>query len=265
MSKAAGTGQCQELRKLLSKYFNAGQQRIPKPVAHAEPPEDITWLGRTICWSRPRLVGIAIPALIVHVLWWSYMINNPSDFELFGDSSIADDSSMAAGVGDGVAGYWASITMVFGSIVAGATSVGGGAVAFPVFTLALEIPPLVARDFSMMIQAVGMISATFTILYQQIVVDWRAIIWCTFGGTISCPIALWLIAPYVPAPVVKMGFVSTWFAFSMALYLLNRKEDRRTFTIIHRRHFTSSHRIILFVAGLVGGVLTGLSGSGMDI
>ena len=35
------------------------------------------------------------------------------------------------------------------------TSEGGGAVAFPVMTLALEIPPAVARDFSLMIQSCG--------------------------------------------------------------------------------------------------------------
>ena len=36
------------------------------------------------------------------------------------------------------------------------TSEGGGAVAFPVMTLALGIPPAVARDFSLMIQSCGM-------------------------------------------------------------------------------------------------------------
>ena len=35
------------------------------------------------------------------------------------------------------------------------TSEGGGAVAFPVMTLALHINPQVARDFSLMIQACG--------------------------------------------------------------------------------------------------------------
>ena len=35
------------------------------------------------------------------------------------------------------------------------TSEGGGAVAFPVMTLALNIPPPVARDFSLMIQSCG--------------------------------------------------------------------------------------------------------------
>ena len=35
------------------------------------------------------------------------------------------------------------------------TSEGGGAVAFPVMTLALGIKPTVARDFSLMIQSCG--------------------------------------------------------------------------------------------------------------
>ena len=35
------------------------------------------------------------------------------------------------------------------------TSEGGGAVAFPVMTLALNISPGVARDFSLMIQSCG--------------------------------------------------------------------------------------------------------------
>ena len=37
----------------------------------------------------------------------------------------------------------------------GMTSEGGGAVAFPVMTLALHITPAVARDFSLMIQSCG--------------------------------------------------------------------------------------------------------------
>ena len=122
------------------------------------------WLSKQIVWERPRWAGIAIPAFFVHLFWWSYMINNHELFSLFGggtgDGSLAGYSS--------VAGYWASITMVFGSLVAGATSVGGGAVAFPVMTLVLDVAPAVARDFSMMIQTVGMVAATFTILYQQV-------------------------------------------------------------------------------------------------
>lgn len=47
------------------------------------------------------------------------------------------------------------VTMLLGSFVAGITSEGSGAVAFPVMTLALHLNPQVARDFSIMIQSVG--------------------------------------------------------------------------------------------------------------
>jgi len=55
-----------------------------------------------------------------------------------------------------------SFTMIFGSMVAGATSEGGGAVAFPVMTLALKVPPSVARDFSLMCQSFGKANPLFT-------------------------------------------------------------------------------------------------------
>ncbi|KAI6226112.1 hypothetical protein M3Y99_01327500 [Aphelenchoides fujianensis] len=45
------------------------------------------------------------------------------------------------------------VTMIFGA--SGATSEGGGAVAFPVMTLLLHIEPRIARDFSLMIQSCG--------------------------------------------------------------------------------------------------------------
>ena len=50
--------------------------------------------------------------------------------------------------------------MCLGSFIAGATSEGGGAIAYPVMTLGpWKIAPLIARDFSLMIQSVGMIAA----------------------------------------------------------------------------------------------------------
>jgi len=46
------------------------------------------------------------------------------------------------------------------------TSEGGGAVAYPVMTLAFNIKPSVARDFSLIIQSCGMTAAAFTILFM---------------------------------------------------------------------------------------------------
>ena len=55
-----------------------------------------------------------------------------------------------SGQWDRVSGHWqATLTMIFGSFVAGSTPQGGGAVAFPVFTKVLEVPPPVARSFSL--------------------------------------------------------------------------------------------------------------------
>jgi hypothetical protein len=70
------------------------------------------------------------------VVWWCLAIKHDY-FALFPDR------------------YVLSLTMIFGAIVGGATSEGGGAIAFPVMTLALGIRPSVARDFSIMIQSCG--------------------------------------------------------------------------------------------------------------
>jgi len=45
--------------------------------------------------------------------------------------------------------------MIVGAFIGGATSEGGGAVAFPVMTLALALEPRVARDFVYVSQSVG--------------------------------------------------------------------------------------------------------------
>ena len=92
--------------------------------------------------------------------------------------------------------------MILGATVGGMTSEGGGAVAFPVMTLALGIQPAVARDFSLMIQScgksylknfdldfdfysyefVGMTSAAFTIIWMNIKIEWHSIIFCSIGA-----------------------------------------------------------------------------------
>ena len=79
------------------------------------------------------------------------------------------------------------------------TSEGGGAVAFPVMTLALGIKPVVARDFSLMIQScgkydiecdkyrrssliVGMTAAAFTIFWMRIKLEKHSLIFCSSGA-----------------------------------------------------------------------------------
>jgi len=56
--------------------------------------------------------------------------------------------------------WYMTLTKVFGSFIAGASSEGGGAIAYPVMTLGFQISPEVARNFSLAIQSIGMTAAT---------------------------------------------------------------------------------------------------------
>lgn len=49
-------------------------------------------------------------------------------------------------------------------------------------TLAFGILPIVARDFSFMIQSAGMTAAAATILTMQVQVEVHSILWATVGG-----------------------------------------------------------------------------------
>ena len=83
-------------------------------------------------------------ALLVWVIWLTFG-GELAIHHLFADWKIA-------------------LTMVFGSLVGGGTSEGGGAIAFPIFTKLLHIGPYDARNFSLAIQSVGMGAASLSIL-----------------------------------------------------------------------------------------------------
>jgi uncharacterized membrane protein YfcA len=60
--------------------------------------------------------------------------------------------------------YVMSVAMIFGSLIAGSTPLGGGVVAFPVAVLVLGLSPAQGRDFTLLIQSVGMNAATYMIM-----------------------------------------------------------------------------------------------------
>lgn len=232
-------------RRQLRKYFKEGQllsedsQRERPP-----PPEDSLWVYKKFIYERPRLAGVAIPAIIVHILWWSAVI----PFNLL---PLYKDN------------YYAALIMIGGSALAGGTSEGGAAIAYPILTLCFNIPSVIARDFGMMIQTFGMNSASFTILYQQVQVEWRAIWFATLGGIPGVTIGLGVIAPNLPGSVTKVTFVSVWLAFAASLFLLNLNEGRHVFLQVPRPKPWKN--AVLVLAGFIGGILTSLSGSGIDI
>jgi uncharacterized membrane protein YfcA len=156
-----------------------------------------------------------------------------------------------------------TLTMVFGSMVAGATSEGGGAVAFPVFTKVLKIPPQDARVFSLAIQSVGMTAASIAIIFLRVPVEWRAILWAGLAGVFGILFSSFYILPLVSPPLVKIAFTIMVSSLAIALIFMNRrgKSHRHSaFPVVGRREIA-----ILMLTGFVGGIMSGLVGSGIDI
>ena len=110
--------------------------------------------------------------------------------------------------------YWmASVTMVFGSFIAGSTPAGGGAVAFPVFTKILGVATDTARTHALMIQAVGMSMASLFILSRGIPYYHRVVKWACLGGVVGM---VWgTLFLRLPDPYPKVLFTSVVLAFGI--------------------------------------------------
>lgn len=228
MKKSSSAG------SFVAKYFMEGQLVGEGREDHAADP-------------HRRLKGVLMPAAFFHLIWWSYMIKHDL-FHLFEDK------------------YYMTITMIFGSMIAGATSEGGASVAFPVMTLAFDITPVVARDFSFMIQSCGMTAAMFTIFYMGVRLETRSFTYCSLGGLFGMIIGLEEVAPRMTPPQKKIGFVSIWFAFAFSLFWLNRNFGRHVHLEI--QNFPGKYywrALTLLAAGFLGGIFSSVAGSGIDI
>ena len=159
--------------------------------------------------------------------------------------------------------HWeVTITMVFGSMVAGGTSMGGGAVAFPVLTKWLQVPPYEAKVFSLAIQSVGMGAASLTILAMGTEVEWRFIRWVGLGGIPGIVFGSVFLAPILPPETIKISFTMMLSSFAILLFALNRTRRGRNLAI---PTWKRRERVFSLGVGLVGGIISGLVGSGLDI
>ncbi len=159
--------------------------------------------------------------------------------------------------------HWqVALTMMFGSMVAGATSLGGGAVAFPVFTKLLEIPFQDAKVFSLAIQSVGMGAATLAICLTGIPVEWRVIRWGSLGGIIGICLGLGFFDTLLPPNVIKISFTLVLTSFALTLIILNRGVRHCHLTV---PQWGGTEKQIVLGAGILGGIMSGLVGNGIDI
>ena len=165
----------------------------------------------------------------------------------------------------------AALTMIFGSIVAGSTPQGGGAVAFPVFTKVLDVPTTVARTFSLCIQTVGMGAAALAIVTSGRQVDWRSLRRIAPAAVVAFLASAWLIGKpdevfwpsTLPGPYVKVTFTIVVAAMAVLVWI----ESRDDVTVRNDQLSDISGRstALLCLCGVLGGVASFLVGSGADV
>ena len=163
--------------------------------------------------------------------------------------------------GGGASGWQSAwpiaLTMVLGSFIAGATSEGGGAVAFPVLTLLFAVVPHEARDFSWLIQAVGMNAAGFVIWRSATPVVRAALLPATLGGAVGVALGLWGLRGLFDPAQLKLGFTSVWVAFAGVLvWSLNSRAGSQPRQV---------HAAGVFAVAVLGGLVSSLFGTGLDI
>jgi uncharacterized membrane protein YfcA len=153
-----------------------------------------------------------------------------------------------------------ALTMVFGSLVGGGTSEGGGAIAFPIFTKVLHIAPRDARNFSLAIQSIGMGAATTSIFYLRIPIERRALLCAGLPGIVGVALGAVFVANRIPPIFVRTSFTVLVSSMAVAILIVNREKN-----VLRNRWmpiFGFREKTILALAGLLGGVVSALVGTG---
>lgn len=163
-----------------------------------------------------------------------------------------------------VAAHWStSLTMAFGSFVAGATPMGGGTVAFPVLVLGFGLAPELGRDFSFAVQSIGMVSASLFILCRRQPVEWPMLLPALAGSAIGTPLGVLLLAPLVPSLWIKLVFALLWASFGL-LHLLRLRELAAPHGPLP--DWPRFDRLAGFAIGLLGGATAvAVTGVGVDM
>jgi uncharacterized protein len=156
--------------------------------------------------------------------------------------------------------YYAAM-MVGGAFVAGFTPEGGGAVAFPVLSVFLKVDRVLARDFAMMIQSIGMTSASIFILTQAQtrVKDYRPLLGFVPLAAIGTALGF-VFLQKIPVYIIQAMFLSLSATFVITYYLSDHRGTKETVDI--------NSNLDLFYLGLVlivGGMISSLFGTGADV
>lgn len=152
------------------------------------------------------------------------------------------------------------LVMVLGGFVAGITPEGGGAVAFPILSIFFEVDRSMARDFSLMIQSVGMTSASLFILTRPSTDPgiFRPLLWfvpVAFAGFVA---GMQLLQA-IPVHILQALFLGMITTFTVA-YLFSSYRGTGSSLTPGRGGWLSTAGVLL-----AGGMCASLFGTGADI
>lgn len=154
-----------------------------------------------------------------------------------------------------------SLTMVLGSFIAGATSEGGGAVAFPVFTKLFDIAPQDAKVFSFFIQSFGMTMAGLFIFLKKITVLWNVIFTALAAGITGLVAGELFLT--VPDPYPKLLF--TFLAGIFAFFLIYNRWGIPDNPVDGFRFKSVNDTMVILATGFIGGLVASVVGVGIDM
>lgn len=156
--------------------------------------------------------------------------------------------------------YYPAI-MVLGAFVAGLTPEGGGAVAFPALSVFLDIDRGMARDFSLMIQSVGMTSASIWIMSRKEnrLATYKPVLWYVPVAFLGFVFGM-NVMQGIPVYIIQALFLSLIMTFALA-YVASKHRG-------HRDRLPTTDvvdKLMLAAILFAGGICASLFGTGADI
>jgi len=155
-----------------------------------------------------------------------------------------------------------SLVMILGSLVAGSTPMGGGTVAFPILVLVFNEAPANAKNFGLIIQALGMTSAMLFIMARKVPLPYRLLLGSTGGAAVGFLVGTFLILPHVQSPLVKLLFSCLWMSFGLLTLARNSEicglKGKGPLNV-------PATEVVGLVAGLMGGLLASMIGVGVEM
>jgi len=108
-----------------------------------------------------------------------------------------------------------------------------------------------------------MTAAALWIVARKIPVERASFARTALGGAAGITAGTYLVAPHVPASYAKMSFVSLWLSYGIALFLINHLRGQGAVEALPRLGAVAKAELVAI--GVIGGLVSSVVGSGLDI